>query len=271
MMESEITLNLAHNHRRLWEFDYLRGLLLILVTVDHVCGYLPVFIHPENIVGIFLLKLCRDYTFLAAKRFVQPLVIFLFAYLSGINCNFTKDPIRRATRLGLITSVFMLCHQLGTLLFPSFFKGLFVFNILAVLTVCLFLWIPIKKYKVQRNHLIALGVLTTAVGLYFWGRLLFTEAYYNLPSDFRMFALFIYSEQGLHWSVDNFEPLLPSLGFFLLGSAADDLLFRKRYCDIPNRFLQPVVLLGRQSLVAYLFAPVVIIGFLKFLNLIEII
>lgn len=168
----------------------------------------------------------------------------------------------------------MLMHKIGTLVVPSFLSGLLIFNILAVLTICMFIWIPIVKFRVPKPIILAIGVVLIVIGLYFLARMLKLDAYYVLPDNLKVFALLIYSQQGLNWSNNNFEPLLPALGFFLVGGVLGGIIYKDKrslFAHLPNRFIKPVIVLGKYSIYAYLFAPVVIIGFLYILNLLKII
>lgn len=259
---------------RIWELDYIRGVLLILVTLDHVCIFAPNFLSTTNIAGELIVKFCRDYTSLAPRPYVQPIIIFLFAFLSGINCNFTRNFSARISSFGLLVSAFMLIHKLGTLLLPAFLQGLLVFNILAVLFICNVIWFILVKIKMPKAAILLLGVCLAGVGLYFWIRLIITGGYYVLPDNFKVFALVIYSQQGLTWSINNFEPLLPSLGFFLIGGITGGVIYKNKRSLIkhaPNGFTKPIIAYGKHSLAAYLVAPVVIIAFLALLSVLRII
>lgn len=259
---------------RIWELDYFRGILLVLVTIDHVSIFLPQFVSPGNAIGTLILQMTRDYAALPPRGYVQPVVIFLFAFLSGINCRFTNNPAARAVSIGLFTSLFMLLHKIGTLFLQPFLSGLLIFNILAVLTICMFIWIPIVKLRIPKGAILAVGIVLVIIGLYFLVRMLRLGSYYVLPDNLRVFALLIYSEQGLRWSNNNFEPLLPALGFFLIGGVVGGIIYKNKrslFTHLPNGFIKPVILLGKYSIYAYLLAPVVIIGFLYALSILKII
>lgn len=254
---------------RIWELDYIRGILLILVTIDHCCIFLPNFIIPNNAIGTLIIRIANDYTSLVLRSYFQPLVIFLFAFLSGINCKFAKNHLGRAVSIGLFTSAFMLLHKIGTLFLYPFLNGLLIFNILAVLTICMFVWVPIKRYRIPKAAIIGVACVLIAIGLYFLASLLMTGSYYQLPQNLKVFALLIYSQQGVNWSPNNFEPLLPALGFFLLGGVTGGVIYKNNRSlikHLPNNFIKPVILMGKYSIYAYLFAPVVIIGLLYLLN-----
>lgn len=254
---------------RVWELDYFRGCLLIFVTLDHCFVFLPHFLQPTNAAGAFIVELSKLYTSMPERRFIQPGIIFIFALLSGINCCFVKNHLRRATSFGLFVSCFMLLHKIGTLVFPSFLRGELMFNILAILAISTFVWWFLKAIKTPDIVIALLAVLCIGVGMWFCVYFLKTDDYYILPHHLRGFALLVYSMQGYLLSPNNFEPLLPSLGFFLAGGLIGNKLYKNKrslFQHAPCACAKSVMVLGKHSLIAYLFAPVVIIGLCLLLN-----
>jgi len=258
---------------RIWELDFFRGCLLIFVTLDHCFIYMRSFFHPTNAAGDLLIRLSHSYLDLPLRPYIQPVIIFLFALLSGVNCGFTVSHAKRAASFGLFVSVFMLLHKIGSLIFPTYIYGLLIFNILAILAICAFVWLILKAVKAPDWVIAILAVLSIFAGLWFWGYLLNHHSLYVLPHHLRGFAFLIYSQQGLDWSPNNFEPLLPSMGFFLTGGLLGGKLYKNKrslYKHAPCGLAKPVIWLGKYSLINYLFAPVVILAFLSLLNLLRI-
>jgi uncharacterized membrane protein len=258
---------------RIWELDYIRGCMLIFVTLDHCLGFLPVFLHPTNAAGEWLIRLSYLYLSLPVRPYLQPIFIFLFALLSGVNTNFSKNHVLHAASFGLFVSIFLLLHKIGTLIFPTFIMGLTIFNILSILAISAFVWAFLKAVRAPDFVIVLLAALFIAIGLWFWIYLLKTGQYYVLPYGLRGFAFLVYSRQGLDWSPNNFEPLLPSLGFFLSGGLLGSKLYKNKRSLIPHApcsAAKKVIFLGRYSLYVYLFAPVVIIAFFMLLNALKV-
>ncbi len=214
---------------RIWELDAARGFFLLCMVVIHFIYDLTAFVGiPIREPAIYV--------------FIQQNGGVLFILISGICVTLGhRSALRGGIVLGcglLITAVTWATDRLGVT------EGaLIVFGVLHLLGICMLLW-PLFR-RLPNWALAVLGVLLAFAG-YVCAR--FTVACpYLFP-----FGL---TAQGFA-SADYF-PLLPHLGWFLIGAALGRTAYREKKSLLPAlpkdaaviRFFR---LCGRQSLLIYL-------------------
>lgn len=220
--------------KRFWELDALRGICLLGMVFIH-------FLYNLNVSLPVPLRLLQDWGGCA------------FLLLSGICVTLGHHPIRRGL---IVFGCGMLCtlvtwgiHALG---FASR-QTVIWFGVLHCLGTCMLLW-PLFG-KLSSQILLFFAILLVLSGFYLETLLLPLPWLVPLGIRYPGFA-----------SADYF-PLLPNLGFFLLGAAAGRRLYAKKQSLLPNmrprRFL---CFCGRHSLAIYLLHQPILFGILFTLN-----
>lgn len=209
---------------RIWELDALRGLCILGMVAVHL---------------VFDLQIPTGNAF----AFVQNWGGVLFFLLSGLCATLGSRPVRRgAMVLGaglLCTAVTLAGRALGML--PDYM--VIRFGVLHCLGVCMLLW-PVFR-KLPRWLLAVLGAGFAVLGIYL------TKCVMVEFPGFAWLGLLYPS-----YSSADYFPLLPYLGFFLLGAVLGRLLYSNRESLLPQwesiwvfRALQWC---GRHSLILYL-------------------
>lgn len=221
--------------KRFWELDALRGISILAMVGIHLLYDL----------GISLplpLRLAQDWGGC------------IFLVLSGICVTLGRHPIRR----GLVV---LGCGMVFTLVTWGMYtlglaSGQLIiwFGVLHCLGVCMLLWPLFKK---QRSRiLVILAGLLVVLGFFLKSVLLNVPFLVPLGIRFPGFA-----------SADYF-PLLPNLGFFLLGAVAGRKLYSNKQSLFPHvresRFL---CFCGRHSLIIYLLHQPILCGILWVISL----
>lgn len=167
--------------KRIFEIDILRGILIILMVVDHIAydfGQLaPSFFlvsHAPQALRDFV-EWCRDYWYEAWRINVRYAVIALFFILSGLSTYLSRNSIKRGMVVlgfGAIISIFsyFLSITLKSDLFIFF--GIILCLGLAMITYSLFRTLIIKMTESKTFWLwtsLFLAILFTGVG--YWMRL----------------------------------------------------------------------------------------------------
>ena len=216
--------------KRIWELDALRGICLLGMVVIHILFDLRISL-PQP------LRLLQDWGGCA------------FLLLSGVCVTLGHRPIRRGL---VVLGCGMLCtlvtwgmHAFG---FASG-KMIIWFGVLHCLGACMLLW-PLFS----RSSVPLLGALAgTFVVLGFFLEGLLLPFPWLIPLGIR-YPGFV--------SADYF-PLLPYLGFFLLGAVVGRTLYANKQSLFPNvrptRFL---CFCGRHSLIIYLLHQPILFGIL---------
>ena len=227
--------------KRIWELDALRGLFVLCVVFIHLM---------YDLTDLYNLI---DLAYPAVYLFVQNWGGVLFLLISGICVTLGSHCIRR----GILV---FLCGMLITAVTAGmYFLGMagsgviIYFGVLHCLGICMLLW-PLFR-KLPNWALAGVGAILAVTGL------LLT----NVPVSHNW--LMPLGLTGPHFASADYFPLLPHLGFFLLGAFLGKTLYRKQQSLLPKvnpeilplRFLR---LCGRHSLWIYLLHQPILSGIL---------
>ena len=218
--------------KRIWELDALRGVCIVGMICVHLLF---------DLWALFgILDLSRAPVFdLFLKWGGVP-----FLLISGICVTFSARSVKRGA---LVFFFGMVCSLVTAGIYLLSFTGksiLIYFGVLHCLGACMMLW-PLFR-KLPTWFLAIAGIFLIALGLYFTDHVR-TDTMWLLPFGIlpRSFA-----------SSDYF-PLLPNLGYFLLGAVLGKTIYAKRQSVFPRintdffliRFFS---FIGRHSLLIYL-------------------
>lgn len=260
------TYNIEGKRPRIWGLDLIRGIIMLGVTFDHVCrfSYYWNLIQFKTAFGKAIESAVVTYMESAFCEYAYPFVLWLLCFMSGISCQFSRGSSVRLIKFWSLCVVFMGGYLALHFIFPDTISGYVIFNIVAVLTISVTFWYALDKLKIPDIYRLILGALIVVAGitLFFFHKL--SEEGIYVENDF--LALLIYNKHGYRVSPNNFEPLIPHLGFFILGGVFGKRFYRDKTTKLkrktPPKWLSPIMLLGKHSLAAYLFMPVLCIGVL---------
>jgi len=251
---------------RAWELDVLRGIILLAVTLDHCCTYgqKEALMPTYTAVGEWLKHVAGLYCDSAVRHAMQPFGLWLLAFMSGMNSSFTRSKFHRVFKFWILCALFMGGYAVLHIVWSDLVTAYLVFNIIAVLTICFTFWWILDLVKCPNWLRAYLGAALIVLGLTYYYK------YYVLDNAFvqnNFLALMVYNDHARDISPQNFEPLLPHLGFFLVGGVLGKYLYpdRKTKCKRvnPPKMLTPVLLIGKHSLAAYLVLPFAILGIVR--------
>lgn len=217
---------------RIWELDAIRGICILGMVAVHLV---------YDLVELFAIV---QWEYPAVFVLLRDWGGVLFFLLSGICVTLGSRPIRRGITVFLCG---MLCTAVTALMA---WLGLadesivIYFGVLHCLGICMLLWPVLQKLPIV--PLAVLGLALSAAGLY----LLFSVR----VSFSWLIPLGLFPASFL--SSDYF-PLLPYLGFFLLGAVVGKTVYRQKKTLLPLPGKTPAVIqfltfCGRQSLLVYL-------------------
>lgn len=218
--------------KRIWELDVFRGICILGVIAVHLVYDM-----------VELYGLIRwDYP--AIFTFIQTWGGVLFLLLSGICVTLGSRSVRRGLIVfgcGLVISAVTVGMYLLELQSHSI---IIYFGVLHCLGICMLLW-PLFR-KLPWWALLLCGSVLTALGFWLWAQ----------PAVAHPWLMIF----GLPWhgfSSADYFPLLPHLGFFLLGAVLGKTLYRRKESLLPNVntnniFIRFFSFCGKQSLWLYL-------------------
>lgn len=231
---------------RIWELDALRGICILGMVAVHLV---------YDLVELFRLV---PWEYPQAFLLVKDYGGILFLLISGICVTLGTHSLRRG---GIVFACGMVCTGVTWGMYALGFSEISIviwFGVLHCLGACMLLWPVFRKLPAWALTLI--GVVLVAAG--FWARGITLQTPWLTPLGFpqRDFA-----------SGDYF-PLLPNLGYFLLGAALGRTAYRNRTTLLPrvnpgNPCVRFFCLCGRQSLLIYLLHQPVLMGICALLTL----
>ena len=214
--------------KRIWELDALRGLALLgMMGIHFVYDLVDLF-------GVWNWQQPAWYLFFKNN---YGAVFFL---ISGISATLGSHPVKRGAQVFLCG---FLCTgvTLGMYLLGFAGKGIIIYmGVLQCLGLCMMLW-PLFR-RCPDRALTALGLAMMIAGWY-----LRTQAY-----PFWLLTPLGFAPYG--FTSSDYFPLLPNLGYFLLGAVVGKRAYAGRKSLFP-RETPPLGLfrwLGRHSLMIYL-------------------
>lgn len=219
-------------NKRIWELDAIRGLLMILIMAYHLFYDLVFLFSVVKLDTPFLLGL---------YRFCNDWLGSPFLLLSGICVTLGNRPVRRGLQViggGMLITI----ATVGLYLIGFAGKDIIIyFGVLHCLGTCMLLW-PLAK-KLPTGLLLALGITLAAIGLYIKGC--------NIRVGFDYLApLGLISR---NFASSDYFPLLPNLGYFLVGTFIGRTVYRKKVSLLSNIApVRPLCFIGRNSLLLYL-------------------
>lgn len=217
--------------KRIWELDAFRGICILGMAIVH-------FIYDlTELYGIIRWDAPALFTF------VQNWGGVLFLLLSGICATLGSRSIRRGA---IVFGCGMVCTAVTAGMYCLGMAEEFIiirFGVLHCLGICMILWAALRKLP---GWVLGMaGAVIILLGFLFRG----------MPVEAAwLFPLGLVS-QG--FSSSDYFPLLPNLGFFLIGALLGRILYRDRQTLLPRVNDRTPVLrflgfCGRQSLLIYL-------------------
>jgi uncharacterized membrane protein len=237
-------LKLPEKQGRVFELDALRGLALLLMVLHHLSFDLR-----------YMLQL-NVFAFQETGWFVhllQPFFLNVFLVVSGICCTFSRNNTRRGLRLLAVA----LGLTVATSLISYFSQNDFYifFNVLHVLAVGTLLYAGMTRPERSKGRPLAgIGIsLLVLMAVLIW--LASLLPYWSGARSAWLLPLGIVPDNMP--GMADFLPLIPWLGFFLLGAVIGRLAYAGRKSLFPNppiwlgRITRPFEFIGRHSLLIY--------------------
>lgn len=195
--------------KRIWELDALRGLFLLLMIAFHLWYDL-----------IYLYALV-DLTAPKLYGFVNDWGGVPFILISGICATLGSRPVKRG--LQVLGGGLIICAvTVGLYLLDLTDKGIIIyFGILHCLGCCMLLWALLRKLPTP--VLAGLGILMIAAGLYLR---------HHVRVDFPWLIPFGFIQRG--FASSDYFPLLPNLGYFLVGASLGRLIYPRKQTLLPR-------------------------------------
>ena len=271
--------------KRIHEIDLFRGFLILLVVIDHIFVTIANYSGPwgwnnDALYGFFY---CWYYQGVL-REVIQPIVLMLFCFVSGVSCAFSRNNLKRALEtIGVAALIAGLTHIMQLLVdnnIITILTGYYIidFNIIAVLGLSMLIYALIQK-KSWRALVITILVsflLSSYLIPNLRECLVDNFGYYDAtdPNNFSRPGCFyripkfiiplfwepVYSNGNL---TADYVPLFPYAMFFFLGALFSYFFYKeKRQSLVPHKgeWERPICFLGRHTMIIYFGQIIVIFG-----------
>ena len=263
---------------RAWELDFLRGISILLVVIDHMFFDISI-IGGEmlgwQISGVYGLenavRVANNYIVSDIRLAWWGFFVFIFFLVSGICTSFSRNNLLRGLKLAvvaLLLSVTMHILSMFDLAGPLWL------GVLHCLALCILIYALIelgcKKIKNRRTKKYVVAGISFAVAIIVFSlHLAYNISWWGTPlqqdslhtSSF-WHGIFVYTHQMWNFSALDYFPLFPHLAFFMLGASLGTFLYPNKKSLLPELdklWHKPITIPGRLSLFLYLGARVVTI------------
>ncbi len=258
-MASETTLNKSDNYapmkrgkvkafdRRIPEIDFLRGVCIVLVVFDHIAYNMVVYKNS----GFFDWYWYSDF-----RLWFRQFVLFLFCFLSGLSCAFSRNNWRRAGELVLLwVGISLVTNLLAETRWFDPGDVEINFNIIAVLALSTLIYCFFQK-RTWKCWLAWLLIF-----------LLFSAfALPELDKEFGVANILPLWDNG-DYSPGDYLPLFPYICFFFAGAITAVFVYKNKVSVFKHRYNweRPICYIGRHTIWIYILHQVVIMPFFMFL------
>jgi uncharacterized membrane protein len=229
---------------RAFELDALRGLALIMMVLHHFIFDLRYMLQ----LNVFAFQ--ETWWF---ENLLRPAFLNIFLIVSGICCSFSRSNTKRGLRLLAVAMGFTVATTLLSIAIKTDFY--IFFNVLHLLSIGTLIYAALtRKERIQGRRLVRVDViLVFLMGIFLWLASL-------LPH---------WADEGSYWllplgllpqkmvGMADYLPLIPWLGFFLLGAVIGRVAYRSGCSAFPrvpawlNQITRPFEFVGRHSLLVY--------------------
>lgn len=271
----------APKRQRIWEVDFLRGLMILFVVWDHFMWDVTGVSGGDYNTAVF--NWLKDlnivyYSSASIRNVAHDVFVTLFVFTSGISCSFSRNNGRRAIKMIL----FAVLLTAATYVISSVIRlnVAINFNVIHVIALSVLLWTVIdwisslcnKNWKrnlfgVSMTALILIALLWGSYAKYCARTLNGTVVDFVNSDNSAWFFLFEHTRSAAGFKEffgADYLPFFPDFGWFLIGAFLGKFLYREKKTLFPSvnaKWVAPVTFCGRNSLWIYLLSQIVMFAF----------
>ena len=263
---------IASKPKRIWEVDFLRGLMILFVVWDHLMS--DVFDLGPYKTQFFndWLAFTKTYYSGSLRAVTHDVFVALFVFTSGVSCSFSRSNGRRAIKMMAFALLFTAVTYAASEIVQA--KVTIYFNVIHVIALSVALWTVIEFIwsKCNRNwQKNVFGVVMTAIILtvLIVGSIADTSKGAWTNTNPMWYFLAYHKDKNFMNTGADFLPFFPDFGWFLIGAFLGRMLYSERKSLFPSvnpKWVSPIAFCGRYSIWIYFGSQVVMYGLLYLLS-----
>lgn len=238
----------------------LRGIAVIAMCFDHLmCDfvYLPGwFSNYKQINNSFIVQMvefAKTYWNSDFRFWAHYIFVFLFLFLVGTSCAFSRDNTRRGALLFVVAFVFtggtLIMKQVGVLDDGIYFGILDCIALSILIAAALDTATkPFKEFNVFLPLVLGVGVIAAGIGCKFWVH----TGIYDKSFDITHIVDYVFGSRAYG---DDWFPIFPYVGAVLCGLYWGKAVYSTRNSLLPmldGAWNKPFRFVGRHALIAYI-------------------
>lgn len=263
MPEEEVVIKRQPFETRIHEIDFIRGILICLVVMDHIFNFTMNFSSgwagAEHLQPYWALNQAMHFYWDHPVRMVvRWLCLISFCFISGISCAFSKSNSKRAMQMvGIWALLFIVTNIIrGALIANNFDTSVTCFridfNVIGVLAWSTLLYCFFEK----KNWVWLLVVALIGLALHPLCQVLSQTEFGHqtyVPFLWRPYVNGGEIPGSTALMQADHMPLFPYLGFFFLGAMVSKLTYAKDKKSYFKRYNweRPICFIGRHTLIIY--------------------
>ena len=251
--------------KRVHEIDFLRGLLILIVLMDHIFN--AIYMHsaswktwfPTNPTFSAIFNAMDFYWNWTARQIFRYFCLFLFCFVSGISCQFSRNNWKRAGEMIVVWALISVGSRLLQGYGIAGTQGIVIdFNIIGVLAFSTLFYCFVQNCSYK--GILAAGLSWLFIGGYLLPMLLAipgAQKFYN-PALFE--GLGYPTVDAPIYGQADWMPLYPYIFFFFAGALFSYFYYSDKKSKIKRfNWEKPICFVGRHTLIIYLAHQAVLI------------
>jgi len=250
--------NSDKKQNRVMELDFLRGFAIIMMILHH-------FIYDLRY--IFMLDVFAIQETYFFSHILRPPFVFIFLFVSGVSCTFSKNNFLRALKLIVVALIFSTVFFAVSEITET--RMYVIFNVLHLLGLGTILYSLINYAELKSENIDSNKIYLFLTVFLLW--LYYPLSKIEESKNIILSALHENFAKGI--GMGDYMPIIPWLGLFFCGVLFGRLYYTERKTLFPNTpnviktVFIPFEFIGRNSLVFYIFHQPVMLGILYLLRI----
>ena len=246
--------------KRIHEVDLIRGILILIVILDHLLWFIK-----ANTVRWFggsnwLYQATNFYWTSEAREVIRQIVLFFFVFISGVSCAFSRNNWKRAAKMILVWGALSVITNLvdGPL---NGGKGTWIidFNVIGVLawSVLIYCFFQNWSWKGLVSVMLICYLITISLTLV----PVATRNATYIPSLWAPDSLVKPAVENPVRNCGDWMPLFPYICFFFGGAIITRFIYKdKKPLFERKEWERPLCFIGRNTIWVYLLHEPILIG-----------